>query len=206
MRPPAAVGLRERKKVQAREAVRREALRLFLAKGYERTTVEEIAAAANISSMTFFRYFRTKEDVVMEDFQDDVIQSCIAAQPADLPPLLRVQNGVRESLSISYSAVRDDLLVRLRLVLSTPALRARMWEHLHGTERLIGRALGGAAGATGTVGAAGKGSGDLRTRVVAATCVAALSTAVLVWVEENGARDLPNLLDEALTLLRQELG
>ena len=192
----AAAGLRQRKKVQTREALRQHALRLFLIKGYERTTVEEIAAAANISSMTFFRYFRTKEEVVMEDFQDDLIESCIAAQPAHLARVVRVQNGVRESLGVAYPVVRGALLERLQLILATPALRARLWEHLHATERLIARALSGASTDAGI---------DLRDQVVAAACVAALSTAILVWAEQGGRSELPQLLDQSLSLLREEL-
>jgi AcrR family transcriptional regulator len=195
---PKAPSLRERKKAQTRESMRAAALRLFLANGYERTTVEEIAAAANVSPMTFFRYFPSKEDVVMEDFQDDLIEACIAAQPAHLSPLVRVQNGVRQSLSVAFPMVREALLVRLQLALATPALRARLWEHLHATEQLIARALS-VGGNPDTEGV------DLRSRVVAAACVAALSTAFLVWAEEDGVRDLPALLDETLTLLRAEL-
>jgi AcrR family transcriptional regulator len=193
----AAEGLRQRKKVQTREALRQHALRLFLTKGYERTTVEEIAAAANISSMTFFRYFRTKEDVVMEDFQDDLIESCIAAQPGHLPRVVRVQNGVRESLAVAYPVVRSALLERLQLILATPALRARLWEHLHATEQLIVRALSGASPEAPI---------ELRDQVVAAACVAALSTAILVWAEQGGASELPQLLDQSLSVLREELG
>jgi len=193
----AAAGLRQRKKVQTREALRQHALCLFLSKGYERTTVEEIAAAANISSMTFFRYFRTKEDVVMEDFQDDLIESCIAAQPPHLARVVRVQNGVRESLGVAYPVVRGALLERMQLILATPALRARLWEHLHATERLIARALSGSSTDAGI---------DLRDQIVASASVAALSTAIQVWAEQGGRSELPQLLDQSLSLLREELG
>src|SRR5689334_23855993 len=63
-------GLRERKKARTRAAIRRHALRLFRANGYQRTTVEQIAAAAEVSVSTFFRYFPTKEDLILQDDMD----------------------------------------------------------------------------------------------------------------------------------------
>ena len=193
---PASLSLRERKKAETRRTLQREALRLFAAKGYEATTVEEIAGAAGVSSMTFFRYFPTKEDVVMQDYQDDLIESSIGSQPADRPPIERLQHGLRASLAIAYPVVRESLLARMRLIQSTPALRARLWEHLHETERLIARALSRGAE---------RSEDDLRSRIVAAACVGALSATVAVWAEEGGTRDLPALMDEALTLLREEM-
>ena len=67
-----AVGLRERKKQKTRESIQRTALRLFERQGYEETTIEQIAAAAEISESTFFNYFPTKEDVVLYDAYDPV--------------------------------------------------------------------------------------------------------------------------------------
>jgi len=66
-------GLRERKKAKTRAAIRREAMRLFREQGYEETTVEQIAEAAEVSPSTFFRYFPTKEDVVLQDDFDVVV-------------------------------------------------------------------------------------------------------------------------------------
>jgi len=67
---PMARGLRERKKLKTRESIQREAMRLFQMQGYEETTIEQIAAAVEISPSTFFNYFPNKEDVVLYDALD----------------------------------------------------------------------------------------------------------------------------------------
>ena len=73
--PP--LGLRERKKIKLRRSVQSEALRLFAEQGYEDTTVEQIADAADISTTTFYRYFPTKEDVVLDDDYDPIVEHII---------------------------------------------------------------------------------------------------------------------------------
>src|SRR5512135_2529883 len=80
-------GLRERKKAKTRALIQQEALRLFREQGYSETTVEEIAAAAEVSPSTFFRYFLTKEDVVLYDVLDPILIKAFRAQPAGLSPI-----------------------------------------------------------------------------------------------------------------------
>src|SRR5674476_410190 len=70
------------------------ALELFTAQGYDATTVEQIATAAGVSHMTFFRHFPTKESVLVEDPHDPLIAEAVRAQPTDLPPLERVRRGL----------------------------------------------------------------------------------------------------------------
>jgi AcrR family transcriptional regulator len=80
-------GLRERKKAKTRRTIQEHALRLFAEQGYEATTVDQIAEAAEISPSTFFRYFATKEDVVIEDDYDPLLIRAFIAQPASLSPV-----------------------------------------------------------------------------------------------------------------------
>src|SRR5258708_31974463 len=78
-------GLRERKKQKTKAAIQRAALRLFKRQGYEETTVEQIAAAADISESTFFNYFPSKEDVVIYDEYDPQIFAALATGKHDEP-------------------------------------------------------------------------------------------------------------------------
>src|SRR5215467_13921994 len=91
---PPAQGLRERKKAKTRAAIQRHALRLFREQGYEETTVEQIAEAAEVSPSTFFRYFPTKEDVVLYDAFDPILFASLEQQPAALTPLQAMRNAI----------------------------------------------------------------------------------------------------------------
>src|ERR1700749_964198 len=99
-------GLRERKKARTRAAIRQEALRLFREQGYQATTVEQIAAAAEVSPSTFFRYFPTKEDVVLQDDMDVRLLEALEQQPPGLAPIAAMRAAIRQ-VSASYSA--DDI-------------------------------------------------------------------------------------------------
>src|SRR5712692_10233594 len=83
--PAAIIGLRERKKQKTRESIQRTALRLFEKQGYEETTIEQIAAAVEISPSTFFNYFPTKEDVVLYDAYDPMLAKLLLERPAGEP-------------------------------------------------------------------------------------------------------------------------
>src|SRR5713226_5698093 len=117
---PIAQGLRERKKLKTKEAIQREAMRLFQEQGYDETTIEEIAAAAEISPSTFFNYFPTKEDVVLFDRYDPMI----ATEPANEPLSAMLRSAI-QGLAVVMERDRDIILVRGRLGLEVPALRAR---------------------------------------------------------------------------------
>ena len=93
-----ALGLRDRKKIQTRDTIRRESMRLFKANGYANTTVEQIAEAAEIAPSTFFRYFPTKESLVMANELDKVMIEALAAQPADVASLEAFQRALETTL------------------------------------------------------------------------------------------------------------
>lgn len=190
--PPQPAGLRARKKAQTRRTIQEHALRLFLSHGYEHTTVEEIAAAAGVSHMTFFRHFPTKEAVVETDDYDPMIIQLIAQRPPEEDPLRTLHQALGQGLTAVYATDKDALLVRTRLVLKTPALRARAWENQYATEQLLAQALTTRRGA----------ESELAARVVAAAALAALTTALTIWVDSEGTEDLPSLVDQAFRALR----
>src|SRR5690242_13721930 len=99
-----AGGLRERKKAKTRAAIQEHALRLFQEQGYAATSVEQIAAAAEVSPSTFFRYFPTKEDVVLYDALDPLIFAAFRAQPPDLRPI----QAVRAAFHAVFSTLSDS--------------------------------------------------------------------------------------------------
>jgi len=122
------LGLRERKKIQTKETIQREAYRLFEEQGYANTTVEQIAEAAEVSPSTFFRYFPSKELVLMADDLDRVTIEALARQPADLSPL----QAFRGAFDITMKIVSNDgwelERTRQRLVFSIPELKAAQFD------------------------------------------------------------------------------
>ena len=183
---------RQRKKTATRDRIRASALRLFREQGYDTTTVEQIAAAAGVSHMTFFRYFPAKEDVVLSDDYDPLIASAIAQTPATWPVIRRVRTVLAEGLRLIYDTDRDTLFDQVKLIVATPALRDRLWADQIATQQLILQALSA-------------GQDDQRpsfqTRVTVAACLAAASTAILTWVESDGTPELPDLMAQAFDTL-----
>jgi AcrR family transcriptional regulator len=117
-------GLRARKKQRTREAIQDHALRLYQERGYAATTTEQIAAAAEVSPSTFFRYFPTKPDTVLYDRLDPVFMQSILDQPAELPPLAAVRAAMREVFEQLGEDQRALETTRMRLVAEVPDLRA----------------------------------------------------------------------------------
>jgi AcrR family transcriptional regulator len=130
-------GLRERKKAQTRAAIQEHALRLFAKQGYAETTVQQIAAAADVSPATFFRYFPTKEDTVLFDRLDPVMMDLFRAQPAELSPT----EALRATLTDSLAALSEDEWrlesERQQLVFNAPELRAKMLDQLYAAIDLL---------------------------------------------------------------------
>jgi len=121
----ASLGLRERKKAKTRAAIRDAAMRLFTEQGYAATTVEQIAEAAEVSPSTFFRYFPTKEDVILTDDYDPLIVTAIRAQPAETPVIEAVLLGIRQVFERLTEEEWVSERRRQRLYEEVPELRAR---------------------------------------------------------------------------------
>ncbi|GII29797.1 acyl-CoA-like ligand-binding transcription factor [Planotetraspora mira] len=191
-----ATSLRERKKAKTRRTIQEQALRLFAERGYEATTVEQIAEAAEISPSTFFRYFPTKEDVVIQDDYDPLLIAAIVRQPADLSPLPAVRAAFRTALDELSPEELEQTLFRLKLSLSVPAVRVRTAEGLFSTIDGLAQAVAERSGAD-------QDSPAVRTFVGAV--MGAMLPAIFSWVEQEGATSLPDLIDESLGYLEAGL-
>lgn len=194
----ALTGLRERKKLRTREAIIDAALALFAERGFDRTTVADIAAAADIAPRTFFGYFPTKEDVVFHDF--GAVLSGLEARLAAREPDVSAIDAMRAWIAaIIADTDFDDPRERLQreLIRSTPALR----EHDRALMARLEVALGDAVAMD-----LGAGQGPLRPRMVAAAAAAALSMLEAFYDDQcERIADEPDpmaVVDEALTFLR----
>ena len=167
-------GLRERKKAKTHEAIQEAALRLFRKQGYEQTTIEQIAEVAEVSPSTFFRYFPTKEDIVLHDALDPRFFAVFAEQPPELSPIqaLRVSmRAVLEQLTPQQIEVERE---RQELIMAVPALRARMLDGFATTMR----------GMTGELAErVGRSPDDLAVRVVTGALMGAI---IAVWITSPG--------------------
>jgi AcrR family transcriptional regulator len=185
--PP--LGLRERKKIKLRRTIQAEALRLFVARGYEQTTVEQIADAAETSTTTFYRYFPTKEDVVLDDDFDALIEAGLATRPRS-EPLADTFCAVACAAAGAADSDRDYHIARLRLMDSVPALQARHAGEERSTKQLFARALADRTG---------RPVGDYQVELTAAALTAVTFTASRRWAAENGATPIITLIRQAIT-------
>ena len=202
----AQAGLRERKKARTRASLREHALRLFREQGYQATTVEQIAAAAEVSPSTFFRYFPTKEDVVLQDDMDTRMMEALLRQPPELSPIAAVRGAMRETWDSFTPAEWEQLREGGRLSQEVPEIRARTMNEF---ARLIN------AFAEAIAGRVGRSPDDVRVRVLAGAVIGVLMSVFLPehlqdeagldldtnsFGPESGAR-----IDEALALLEEGL-
>src|ERR1700760_3889342 len=163
-------GLRERKKARTRAPIRREARRLFREQGYQATTVEQIAAAAEVSPSTFFRYFPTKEDVVLQDDMDIRMVEAFARQPPELTPIAAVRGAMQETWRSFTPVEWEQLREGGRLSMEVPEIRARTTDE-------FSRLINAFAGASAT--RVGRPAGDVRVRVLAGAIIGVLMAVFL---------------------------
>jgi AcrR family transcriptional regulator len=136
--PPQPKSLRQRKREVVQEALSAAAEGLFLSRGFERTTVEQIAHAAGVSRRTFFRYFESKEDVLVErsDRLGERLYAELAARPSEEPPLLAIRNALVPAVE---AGIEDADFIRwvIRVLREKSALRRAMMERRNRLEERI---------------------------------------------------------------------
>jgi AcrR family transcriptional regulator len=181
--------LRDRKRDRTRRMIQAEALRLFTTKGFQATTIEEIAAAADVAPRTYFRYFPTKEEVVFWADYQPTLAAFVATRPDEEPALEALRHGIVDGLATFYEQDRERLLERIRLAFRTPALHPRLRqqqaEWADGMAQILAQRLSARPD-------------DLEVRAVAAAVAAALFVAIEDWQAHDGQGDLGALIDRAL--------
>ncbi len=190
-------GLRERKKRQTRRALEETALRLFAEKGFDQVSVEEIAGAVGVSSRTFFRYFGSKEDLVLGPLLaiQPVLAAALAGQPAAMP-VLTVLRQALDQLACHLEALRPELGLRRQIMMRTPALAARALQQREEWRTMLAQTVAARLGVDPM--------SDPRPQVTAAWAMAGLGAARARW-DSGVERDLPSLLEEAFELLSGDL-
>jgi AcrR family transcriptional regulator len=170
-------GRREQKREDTRRRLMREGQRLFAEQGFDRTSVDEIAAAAGVSRRTFFHYFGSKEDVVLsrhDDFERALVEAIRTAPPE--APLLQVAGQAVIAALGTFDP--DEVALLERLKRDTPALRARDHGKYERLERSIAGALADRSGAS---------PDDLRTRLDAMLVTGMLRVGGSGWVSAAAA-------------------
>jgi AcrR family transcriptional regulator len=185
-------GLKQRRMARTKAEIQRCALALFVARGFEKTTVAEIAAAAEVSPMTVFRYFPTKEDLVLTDDFDEELVRKIKEGPADHGHVTRIALALLLSLAEASEAQQEAMLARLTLAARTPALRGRQWENISRTQEAIVEGV-----------SALNVADRLQLSVAAAACLSALTIVLFAWAERQG--DPIALAREAFTMIGAKL-
>ena len=143
-------GLRERKKARTRKTIREHAMRLFTEQGYAATTVEQIAEAAEVSPSTFFRYFPTKEEVVLADDLDPIAFASFQNQPAEMTPLAALRASVKDVFSNLSNEDRELERHRQLLIASVPELRGAVLLRLSESVEMFAEQVGKRVGRPAT--------------------------------------------------------
>ncbi|WP_079075005.1 TetR/AcrR family transcriptional regulator [Streptomyces atriruber] len=185
-------GLRERKKLKTRIAIRDATYRLIREQGYEATTVEQIAEAAEVSPSTVFRYFPTKEDIVLTDEFDPFLEQQLRERPADEPIVESLRVVLRRALSFDFSEEPEVTRLRTKLMTEVPAVRSRMLESMSVTGGILCRSIAERTG---------RDPGDLEVRAFSMGLIGALTETTAYWAEHGHKDDLPTLVDRTLDML-----
>jgi AcrR family transcriptional regulator len=196
--PISNASLAERKRQLVRDELVEAALKLLTSQGFETTTIDQIVATAGVSRRTFFRYFRSKEDVIVAFLGDVGAQLCatLAARPVGEPPAVALRHAV--SIFVQTCLEHPEKSLRLtKLMLGTPALLARFLERQARWRGDLAAELARRAGLDPRT--------DLRPALAAAVALAAFDTALNRWADSFGSHDLADLTDQTFAVVASAL-
>ncbi|MEU7692175.1 TetR/AcrR family transcriptional regulator [Microbispora hainanensis] len=185
-------GLRERKKAETRQAIHKATMRLAVERGLDHVTVDDIVEAANVSRRTFSNYFGNKEDALLYG-EEQRIRSLVRAvreRPAEESGWQALRGAVRDELE-DVGEPEREWAVRTSLARRHPALLARQLANHAELERELVQAISDREGS-------GEPGADLKRRIMAAAFLVALRIATNIWIEEQEARPLSQIMEQAL--------
>ena len=190
------LSLRERTRRAVQVEIATQALALFTEQGFDSTTVGEIAAAAGISERSFYRYFATKEDVVIGDPvpYGVILQAALDSCPTDVAPW----DALRSAFGRLLEAVHADPVSSLQasaLMLSTPALRARHLEKQTLWETMLVPNIMDRLNDT-------QRERSLQAHAVVSAALSCLDAALNAWAQTDATQSVEDLLDTAIAAVR----
>ena len=181
--------MRTGKVERTRSRILAAAIDLFTRSGYEKTTVAQIAAAAGVTEMTFYRHFGSKDQLLVDDPYDPLIVAAIAEQPRSLPPLHRAARGVRSAWRNLPITDEEPVRERLSIVAATPSLMPAVRAGTAATETAIADQL------------ASDGADADDAAVAAAAVMAALMTGLIRWASAGDGGLLSHAIERSLDVL-----
>lgn len=190
------LGLRERKKIKTREAIRSATYALIKEQGYDATTIEQIADRAEVSPSTVFRYFPTKEDIVLTDEYDPLMLEELRARPAGEPWMDSLRHIMQKAIELTAAEDPEMIRMRAHLGVQVPAVRSRMFESMSETGRMLCEAIGDHFGLA---------PDDLRVRVYAMSLIGGIMEVSMYWAENDFKGDLKDLMHQALDVMEHGL-
>jgi AcrR family transcriptional regulator len=194
--PPARPGLRERKKQRTRDTIARAALRLFAERGYDETTLAEIAEAADVAPRTIFAHFESKEDILFSD--EGGVLSELKRRLDERPIGTTTVDALREFVACMESPDEDDKL-RKKVIMGNPALQMKMRARHAQLEPMLAESIARDLGTD---------PGDIRSLLIAASMTAAFEAVSERFFEaESGGEPMTHaqsmaILDQVLEFLR----
>ena len=190
------LGLRERKKIKTREAIRAATYGLIKEQGYDATTIEQIAERAEVSPSTVFRYFPTKEDIVLSDEYDPLMVEELRSRPADESWMDSLRHVLHIAIDALMAEDPESVRMRAHLAIQVPAVRSRIYESMSETARTLRGAIAERFGLDPE---------SFEVRVYSMSLIGGLMEVNMYWGENGCEGDLRALVDQALDVLEHGL-
>jgi AcrR family transcriptional regulator len=191
------VGLRDRKKLAAMRRIQQVALDLFDRRGFDDVTIEQIAETADVSPSSIYRYFGTKEQMVLWDEVDVHLFDAVEAELALHPPVEAMRRATSAVMTQFFDQTDDLARRKTRYALEEPALRAALLEQTDELTQRVAEALARASG---------QPADDLEPQVIATTLIWALMAAARHWHTHGYRTPIGAEFERALAIVQRGLG